>query len=151
MDEPFYKTGLSFECRRCSSCCRFQPGYVFLSRQDREALAGFFNLSTGDFMERYCRWVDLGHCSRLSLIEKSNLDCIFWEGGGCSVYSVRPLQCRSYPFWFSSLSSPEAWKDLAAGCPGINRGRKHGLEEIRSWLEQRRLEPYLGKTDDPCL
>ena len=34
MSEPFYAEGLRFSCERCSACCRGEPGYVFLTKED---------------------------------------------------------------------------------------------------------------------
>lgn len=42
--------------------------------------------------------------------------------GGCSVYSGRPKQCRSYPWWPRLLASPKAWAAEQNACEGINTG-----------------------------
>jgi len=81
--------------------------------------------------------------TRLSLKEKPNLDCILWENGGCSVYDARPLQCRSFPFWSSCVSSAEEWEFHAAQCPGIGTGPLHDRREIERWLAQRLNEGFL--------
>ncbi len=74
----------------------------------------------------------------ISLLERSNNDCIFLSDTGCRIYPVRPLQCSSYPFWGSVLSSEEQWEDEAKECPGINNGKLHTKEEIEDWLDKRR-------------
>jgi Fe-S-cluster containining protein len=138
-----YDNGLRFECQRCSKCCRHTPGYVFLSEADIAPLLSALNVSRQDFLLRYCRRVRFGPVQRLSLKEKPNVDCILWEGGGCSVYAARPLQCRSFPFWSSCLSSPEEWSFHAEQCTGIGQGRLHSREEIEGWLNQRLKEPFI--------
>jgi Fe-S-cluster containining protein len=96
-----------------------------------------------EFVETYCRWVPSPEGGEwLSLKEKANFDCVFWEGG-CAVYSSRPLQCRTFPFWKNNLLSVRAWKSLS--CPGINRGELHSREAIESRLEKRRSEPVLTR------
>ncbi len=87
----------------------------------------------------------IGGFARISLQEKPNLDCILWEDGGCSVYASRPLQCRSFPFWSSNLSSRESWEEQAAACPGIGTGRLHGQARIKRWLARRIVDPLLGE------
>jgi Fe-S-cluster containining protein len=139
----FYANGLRFGCMRCSRCCRHTPGYVFLSEPDIEKLCGFLGIDRDEFNRSYCREVPLGIVKRLSLTEKSNLDCVFWENDGCSVYAARPLQCRSFPFWSSSLSSKTRWKEVARDCPGIGAGRVHSRGEIESWLRIRMEEVLL--------
>jgi Fe-S-cluster containining protein len=141
--KTFYEDGLRFECTRCSKCCRHTPGYVFLSEEDIGPLLSALNLSRHDFLRLYCRHVRIGPAHRLSLKEKPNVDCILWEGGGCSVYAARPLQCRSFPFWSSCLSSADEWELHARQCPGMGKGRLHSREEIEGWLAQRLREPFI--------
>ncbi|MBQ3648474.1 MAG: YkgJ family cysteine cluster protein [Spirochaetia bacterium] len=143
MQEPFYKDGLHFECQRCSGCCRFESGYVFLSHQDLDRLALKLSMTREEFLEKYCVKVDMGGVFRISLIEKENCDCIFWRDGGCAVYDARPLQCRSYPFWESQLKSREDWESLESSCPGVNKGRLHSKTEIEEWLALRKMEKLI--------
>jgi uncharacterized protein len=141
--EVFYKYGLRFECTRCSRCCRHTPGYVFLSATDLDALIHATQTPRPEFLRTYCRQIPLGLVTRVSLKEKANLDCIFWETGGCSVYESRPLQCRSFPFWSACVSSPEEWELHARQCPGIGKGALHSQKEIEGWLAQRFEEGFL--------
>ena len=143
MSEKFYDSGLRFECTRCSKCCRHTPGYVFLSAADLELLARSFPLSNGEFLNRYCRTVDLGLAQRVSLKEKPNLDCILWEDGGCSRYEARPLQCRSFPFWSACVASIGEWQNHARNCAGMGKGAVHTREEIEVWLNRRVEEGFL--------
>jgi Fe-S-cluster containining protein len=135
----FYNKGLNFQCKRCSYCCRHTPGYVFLSLQDIDRLGEKLKITPDKVREEYCRVIRLGGIKKLSLTEKSNFDCIFWENEGCIVYSARPLQCQSFPFWSSNLFSRSSWDELSKTCPGINTGKLHNKEEIDDWL-QKRLE-----------
>jgi Fe-S-cluster containining protein len=141
--QTFFKEGLRFSCTRCSACCRHEPGYVFLSKSDLKLLAEALNFHYYDVMERYCRWVPVpGGETHLSLNEKPGFDCIFWDGG-CTIYQARPLQCRTFPFWKSTLSSIKAWKNLS--CPGIGKGLLHSAEYIENCLSQRIAEPILAR------
>lgn len=144
MEKPdgFARGGLRFECTRCSQCCRYTPGYVFLSPADVTTLARH-GLGRDDFLSRYCRAVDFGLSRRYSLKEKPNLDCIFWENGGCSVYVARPLQCRSFPFWSALVTSQAEWENQARLCPGMGKGPLHPWGEIKEWLERRFQEGFL--------
>jgi uncharacterized protein len=125
---------LRFECLRCSNCCRHAPGFVFLIKKDLERLICATRLDLGTFLNRYCREVNISGFHRVSLIEKENYDCVFWEQDGCSVYRYRPMQCRSYPFWSGNLVSQRAWERLKSSCPGVGKGRLHSQREIERWL-----------------
>ena len=148
LDEPFYARGLCFSCTRCSSCCRHDSGFVFLSEIDVAKLTQACGMRYNEFVKTYCRWVwaEAGEC--LSLREKSNFDCIFWDKG-CTVYNARPLQCRTFPFWDSITVSSVAWEAAAAECPGMNHGVLHGREEIELALSQRYAEPLITRSGDP--
>jgi Fe-S-cluster containining protein len=137
-DQPFYAAGLRFSCRRCSSCCRHESGFVYLSENDLSRLANEFKMEYTAFIQTWCRWVpfDRGGAhgdERLALKEKSNFDCIFWNAG-CTVYHARPLQCRAFPFWDVVVCSPKAWENAGRGCSGINTGELHNGDEIKNFL-----------------
>lgn len=148
METPFYENGLHFSCTRCSACCRHEPGYVFLSYQDLEALITHFQIKAKEFIDQYCRTVDLGICKRLSLQEKENYDCILWTPQGCLAYEARPLQCKSYPFWEPNLDSLSSWEALKRECPGVGHGEWHSKEEIVEWLIARRNERFIDLEKD---
>ena len=140
---PFYDNGLRFECIRCGRCCRHEPGYVFLSRKDLARMAGHLGVAVETVLERYCRTIDLAGFVRISLEEKPNYDCIFWNRDGCEVYNGRPLQCRSFPFWPENITDRESWEHTAHSCPGIDMGRLHTAEEIQRWVRLRETEPII--------
>jgi Fe-S-cluster containining protein len=150
-DGHFYSHGLRFQCTRCSQCCRLSPGFVFLSEEDLERIAHGLGQSTDAVVTRFCRKVSVGKFRRLSLIEKSNYDCIFWERGGCRIYKYRPLQCRSYPFWSSNLFSSFAWENVGRSCPGIGRGKLHSRARIEQWLRRRESEKLIALEDDESI
>ena len=57
---------------------------------------------------------------------------------GCSIYRVRPLQCRTWPFWDGNLSKKEMWALASIKCPGMNRGaRKFTREQIEALRDAR--------------
>ena len=142
---PFYAAGLRFSCKRCSSCCRYDSGFVFLSEKDLRKLAAALDMDKGRFVKTYCRWVSGREgVESLSLKEKSNKDCVLWDSG-CSVYGFRPLQCSSFPFWPSILSSSESWEIAAVSCPGMNMGDLHTQEAIERHVKSRGAEPVITK------
>ncbi|MFP4266852.1 MAG: YkgJ family cysteine cluster protein [Spirochaetaceae bacterium] len=142
MSVPFYSEGLRFSCRRCGGCCRYEPGFVFLSKNDLSRLSSALSMKEEDFIRRYCRFVTIGGKKRLSLQEKRNYDCIFWENGGCSVYEARPFQCRSFPFWANILECRENWESQRKSCPGIGEGKLFTREEIDRLLYLKNREEY---------
>lgn len=153
--EPWYANGLEFTCTQCGNCCTGPPGYVWISRVELDRLAAHLNLTVSQVIRQYARRVS----GKISLREHRNArgeyDCIFLEerqvSGGdgvvhtkrvCTIYPVRPLQCRTWPFWTENLRSPERWKQSAQRCHGMNRGPRHftreqieSLRDAEDWPE----------------
>ena len=138
MSKEFWHSGLRFSCQQCSDCCRHAPGFVFLSKLDLKKLILFLKLDFSLFYSKYLKQVDIGTGISLSLIEKPNHDCIFWEAGGCTIYPARPIQCNTYPFWESIIENEEKWKAEATDCPGIETGSLKDRSSIEDSLWRRR-------------
>lgn len=134
--EDFFDDGLNFSCERCGSCCAGKPGVVFMSREELYALAEHEGLGVEQFIKVFCRWMEADDGTKfLSLRETSGYECIFWnKDTGCSVYSLRPVQCRTYPFWSDVMRNKNSWDREKEKCPGINCGTLHGKREIMEQL-----------------
>ena len=88
-------------------------------------MARFLDLERDEVGRRFLRRVGDG----LSLIDNDRQECIFWEKG-CTIYPVRPTQCRTFPFWRENLESPAAWDAVESVCPGAGSGRVYDLVQI---------------------
>ncbi|HNS21299.1 MAG TPA: YkgJ family cysteine cluster protein [Sedimentisphaerales bacterium] len=140
----WYAAGLHFECRGCGGCCSGPgEGYIWVARPEVQMIAAHLNLTPEELCHRYMRHVGL----RLSIVEEPiTKDCIFLQMidgfKQCAIYSVRPGQCRTWPFWSENLASPEAWNRAAQRCPGINRGRLYSCDEIEKIRKNTRWWDY---------
>lgn len=135
--DSWFADGLRFSCTRCGRCCGGAPGYVWVSDAEIAGLAAAVQLTPAEFRERHTRKVG----SRRSLLEHADGDCEFLirdESGkaACSVHASRPLQCRTWPFWKSTLRSGRAWAATARWCPGMNQGEHHPLPVIQEALRR---------------
>lgn len=133
----FHTEGLRFECTGCRYCCGVEPGYVFITEQDLLRLCEFTNLNSDEFQKKYCRKVPMGGISYVSLQETNSFDCVFLTERGCGVYSARPIQCSTYPFWASILEDRQGWERESSSCPGIGKGRLYSEDEIIAILALR--------------
>jgi Fe-S-cluster containining protein len=135
----WYADGLRFACTRCGNCCGGAPGYVWISPEESCAIARQLGLMPEQFERVHTRPVG----KRRSLLELKNGDCEFLvrEADGltrCAIHAVRPLQCRTWPFWKSNVVAERAWEQSARHCPGIGRGKRHPLVLIQEALRQNR-------------
>ncbi len=96
-----------FKCTGCGECCRWS-GVVLLTPDDISSMAGHLGLSEGDFIAQHTRLAP--NRKQLALLDQTDGSCAFLEGDRCRVYSVRPEQCRTFPF---EWSVPE-------GCPALD-------------------------------
>ncbi len=136
MSEPWYQDGLRFRCTRCGHCCTGAPGYVWVDAEELAAIAEHRREPLPLVEAFYSRAVG----RRRSLREKANGDCVFYDREtGCTVYPVRPRQCRTWPFWESNVVTPEAWERTCDICPGSGRGDLIPADEITRRLNVIRL------------
>ncbi len=127
-ETPWFSAGLRFACTQCGHCCTGSPGWTWVSEDEIAVLAKRIGLDDAAFRRRYTRTV---RGRGVSLIEKGNNDCVFWEKGtGCTVYSDRPKQCRTWPFWRRNIPTQADWDAAGDGCPGIDRGPVHQADDI---------------------
>ena len=134
--EPWYADGLRFTCTQCGHCCTGEPGWVWLDEGELSAIAAFLGESPDEVRAIHCK---KGHRG-LSLREKDNGDCTFYDRDeGCTVYPVRPRQCRTWPFWESNVATPQAWKRTCETCPGSGSGELIPEDEITRRLKVIRM------------
>ncbi len=136
MSDPWYQDGLRFTCTRCGKCCTGEPGFVWVNDEELEAIAAQRGEQVEEVRERFTRLATRGRTLR----EKPNGDCVFYDRQqGCTIYAVRPRQCRTWPFWESNVATPETWARTCEICPGSGQGELIPAEEITRRLKVIRL------------
>jgi Fe-S-cluster containining protein len=132
MSQPWYKDGLPFRCTRCGSCCTGEPGHVWVNAREIADIAEYRAEPVEEVIELYTRLAQRGRTLR----EKANGDCVFYDrAAGCTIYPVRPRQCRTWPFWESNVRTPETWERTCEICPGSGQGELIPAEEITRRLK----------------
>ncbi|MDX2118980.1 MAG: YkgJ family cysteine cluster protein [Planctomycetota bacterium] len=135
-DEATGVGGLRFSCTMCGNCCSGPEGYVLINDDECAALAARLGITSAEFVERYTHMLPMGR----SLIERvgpHGNDCVFLDRekiagkAVCGVYEDRPRQCRTWPFWESTLRSRRDWERAKRVCPGMDRGNFVPADEIR--------------------
>ena len=136
----FTEEGLRFECvKGCVKCCAI-PGSVFVHEKEIPAMAEYFKMTEEDFIEKYLK-TPWGGIWKLNFPEDE--PCMFLEENGCSIYPVRPAQCRTFPFWPENISNVKEWQKLRKLCPGIGKGRLYTIDEITDIMAEVSFGPFL--------
>ncbi len=116
-EKAWYKDGLRFQCTGCGKCCTGSPGYVWVTVEEIEEIAQFLNISIDEFADRYLRQVNGDFALKEHV---TTYACVFLDGTKCSIYPVRPEQCKTFPWWVQNLASKEDWEKAGRYCEGIN-------------------------------
>ena len=105
-------------CESCEGkCCSGESGYIWVNIEEMENIAKFLQISFDEFTFKYIKKVRY----KYSLIEKrdgENYECIFFDSKSkkCTIYEVRPKQCRTFPFWDNFKKNID---EVVKECPGI--------------------------------
>ncbi len=136
----WYCGGLHFECVQCGNCCSGPgEGYIWVARPEIELIANYLKMPVKQLRQRYLKRSGL----RTTILEKKNSnDCVFLQKSNqqenCTIYPVRPNQCRTWPFWPENLANPDSWNKAAKKCGGINRGKGYNFDQIEKIRKQKR-------------
>lgn len=135
MNMPGYHENnpLRFACTGCGACCiGRKDDYVLVNRGEADAIQLFLGLSRDWFRRRYLTKLDhgeyginLGPDGRCPFLNADDM---------CSIYTIRPRQCRSYPFWPEIVNNATSWSTEARRCEGIDRGHIVSRQKIHAML-----------------
>jgi hypothetical protein len=113
--------GYSFETSACSTCegrcCTGESGYIYVSKNEIEAISELLGLEIKDFANDYL--FKKGYKYSIKEIKYNDShECIFYdrEINGCRIYEARPSQCITFPFWDYYKKRVD---ELQKECPGI--------------------------------
>jgi Fe-S-cluster containining protein len=111
-----------FDEIRCSTCegncCIGESGYIWITNDEIKKLALFQNISTQDVIQNSLKKVGYRYSINEIKLSKNNYACKFFDiiKKQCSIYDVRPVQCRTFPFWDYFKTNIE---ELKLECPAI--------------------------------
>ena len=123
-EEVIQRKGFAFTfspgaCERCQGrCCNGESGTIFVNGSEIRTISKFLGIGISELMEEYL--VKVSHKFSIREIRtNTNYACIFYEKekNRCSIYPVRPHQCRTFPFWGYFRDRPQ---EAARECPGVS-------------------------------
>lgn len=114
--------GYSFDSSACAecegACCTGASGYIWVKREEIENISKYLDLTVEDFAKMYLKKVKHRYSLIEKLIAENNYACIFFDESKsrCSIYDVRPTQCRTFPFWEQYKGDDS---EVREECPGV--------------------------------
>jgi len=109
-----FPTTMGFECARCGFCCvgkigLTRPDLISFSKNDLTHLIDPVNMpSAGTPFDRLIRRKPDGACVNLN------------DRSLCSIYPMRPMVCRCYPFMLSPGYEGDTIMDIMLHCPYVD-------------------------------
>lgn len=107
-------SSLPFDCTGCGKCCKTK-GNVWLSPAEATAAADFLSVTEDTFVDDYASntLTDGRSSPWIQLKNSKEGPCVFLdlETNQCQIYSVRPIQCSTYPFWPNVMKSQQSWNE----------------------------------------
>lgn len=108
-------------CETCAgNCCIGESGYIWTSKKEIENIALHLKLSLEEFKSKYIYRVGYKYSIKEVKLDENNFACCFFnlQKKQCLIYEVRPVQCRTFPFWdYFKENIDEVYQE----CPGIKK------------------------------
>jgi hypothetical protein len=140
---PYYeRRPLRFECTGCGKCCTGTSDYfIAVSRAEQRRIQEHLGISWRWFRRRYLFRFD----DETESLRMPGGRCEFLgDDNRCRIYKVRPLQCRTYPYWPELVGSLFSWRLETRRCEGIGRGEAIPLEHVRRMLQRQQAMSATG-------
>jgi len=106
-------------CASCGgACCIGESGYIWVTYSEIENIAKLLDLTVEDFANRYLKRAKNRYSLKEYSVGEYGYACIFFDMKKrlCKIYSARPKQCRTFPFWEDFRNNT---KELIKECPGV--------------------------------
>jgi len=107
------------KCSTCEgNCCIGEPGYIWVTQDEIKKIALTLDIELDEFIEKYLRKVGYKYSLKEIHLYDDSYACEFFDiiKKQCSIYDMRPVQCRTFPFWDYFKSNIE---ELKQECPAI--------------------------------
>lgn len=136
-----------WSCTACGKCCR-GPGVVYFTAEDLKNIRAALKLS-GAKWDRLQKRLIQKRKNGLFLHHTARACALLGKDGKCTVYEVRPLQCRTFPFWTSSFESRESYEWLKDFCTGVKKGDGEEFSLRKIVVETNRTEDDFARLQTP--
>jgi Fe-S-cluster containining protein len=100
---------------------------VYFTRSEERALADHLGLTLREIRRRYLRREGGYRVARAV-----GDTCVFLRDCRCSIYPVRPVPCRTWPFWPENMKRTVWDAEVKPFCRGVGQGPRITRQEIEA-------------------
>ncbi len=108
------------ECEHCGGrCCIGESGYIWITTAEIKRLSEHLDVSIPELHKNHLTKVRHKFSINEMPLGNDEYACIYFDTDKkqCSIYDVRPNQCRTFPFWnHYKIEKDEIFYD----CPAIS-------------------------------
>ena len=116
-----YPKNVGFVCKRCAQCCGDTEDtvrHVLLLKTDAQRISKETLLDSHEFAKDVSGFEPYIY----EMKKTSGGKCFFLKNNRCTIYEIRPLICRFYPFELKNLGNNNYHFSYTNKCPGIGNG-----------------------------
>lgn len=116
-----YPKHVRFRCERCALCCgdtEDKVRSILLLKTEADRISKKTLIGLDKFAEKIEGFEPYIYQMRKTEDGK----CVFLRDNSCSIYQIRPLICRFYPFQLKNLPNNRYAFTYTDECPGIGKG-----------------------------
>lgn len=116
-----YPKHVHFRCERCALCCgdtEDKVRAILLLKTEADRVSRKTSIEIDEFAEKIKGFEP--YVYRMRKTEDGK--CLFLKENSCSIYQIRPLICRFYPFELKNLRNGRYAFSHTDECPGIGKG-----------------------------
>jgi Fe-S-cluster containining protein len=117
-----YPISVRFRCIRCGICCgdtKDKNRHVLLFKTEVEQIAK----AKGRQIFNFAVKIEDNAPYSYEMKKRKDGKCVFFKNNRCTIYSLRPLICRFYPFELKDMHNRKYTFLYTNECPGINKGQ----------------------------
>jgi len=123
---------IRFSCKRCSKCCQRLEIPLVISDFKLWVKEGRWDIVAKVRKKQAygaLRFMGLDFYFTFELNPDGS--CVFLRSKRCSIYEVRPLACRLFPFIYNTEKGIDIHSWAVKNCPGLGSGKNLSVGEIK--------------------
>jgi len=118
-----YPQRVRFRCIKCALCCgdtEDKVRSILLLKIEADRISE----KTSVTIDKYAEKIEGLKPFSLQMRKTEDGKCVFLEDNSCSIYQIRPIICRFYPFELKNLRNNRYAFTYTDECPGIGEGHE---------------------------